>query len=576
MSNQKIINQATYQFHGGIHPPEFKTLSSLSAISSFPLVDELIIPLQQSIGAAARPVVSVGEQVSKGQLLAQMNGAISANIHSPANAIIEAIEPRFTGHPSGQQLLVMVLAVINPAEQTTSDSMNKTKTASPNNDDWRSLSPEILLGRVSDGGVVGMGGAGFPTQVKLAGSNINTLLVNAMECEPYISCDDRFMREHAEKLLVGAQIAATIVKAENIIFATEDNKPDSIDALEQAIVALNQFDINSRFRHHISILVTPTKYPSGGEKQLIEIVTGQQVSKGQLPASLGLVIQNVATLNAVYDAVVLHQPLTHRLVTITGDLPNQPGNYWIPLGTPIAAIMNYFAVQPTDCAQVIIGGPLMGQKVKNYRVPVVKSTNCLIFNSNQIDNDVWTHEQAAFKECIRCSNCEQACPASLLPQQLYWQSQSDQWDKLQAQGLFDCIECGACAYVCPSEIPLVQYFRYAKSSIRHNKLKAEKAEKAKQRFDFREMRLLRAKEEKALKHKQAAEARRLAAENPQEDPSGKKQAIADALARVKQKKQAASLDSNETPIQAELTAENNACPSKAAPQPERPSSKSES
>jgi len=489
----------------------------------------LVLPLQQHIGHPATPIVKAGDRVSKGQLIARNTFDVGANIHSPANGIVTAVEPRVIVHPASlKQLSIVIDTIVDSSDLTSRFATEKSGQIS--NLEWQSCSRESLLACVEQAGIVGLGGATFPTAVKLKSQTIETLIVNAMECEPYITCDDRMLRELGQHVISGAQIAARMVDASRIVFAIEDNKPDAIAALEKAILA-QQWPLS------MEIVVAPTKYPSGGEKQIVELVLAKQIPKGQLPASLGVIVQNVATLHAIYQAVVKNEALTRRLVTITGDRVKNPGNYWIPFGTQINYLMQHFGVTQTEKDKIIIGGPLMGQAIDNHAVPVGKSTNCVIFNSSS-NKKYWGSEATEHQPCIRCSECEKACPVELVPQQLYWLSRSDQWEALESQGLSDCIECGACAYVCPSDIPLVHYFRYAKSAIRSSRLKQIRSDKAKQRFEFREMRLQRAKAERALKHKKAAEERKKAAQNKSDDPQGKQTAINQALERVKQKKMA--------------------------------------
>ncbi len=516
-----IVKKAQGRFNGGIHPTECKTLSNQQAIQSLPLPNFLILPVQQNIGQPGEIICQVGDEVSQGQLLVDNTEVFGANIHAPLAGKIIAIDQYPTNHPSG---LPQTCLKIKTAKQQVS-----TELFSPIN--WQQVEPQQLLERIKLAGIVGLGGAAFPTHVKLAAQPINTLIVNAMECEPYITCDDRLLQEQSQQVIQGALISAKIVNAKEIIFATEDNKPDAIKQLSQCIKQIKS-------EVTIKIIVAPTKYPSGGEKQTIELVTGKQLPKGKLPASMGLLVQNVATLFAVYQAVNKGMPLTSRLVTLTGNQIKTPGNYWIPFGTTIESIMQHFDISDFTNQPVVMGGPLMGQPIFNYQAPVTKATNCLIFNIAATDEKMWLTQSTQHQPCIRCGECDKACPVDLLPQQLFWFSQSDQWDNLENQGLFDCIECGACAYVCPSEIPLVHYYRYGKSSIKTIQRNHEKSEKAKKRFEFREMRLARAKEERALKHKKAAEARKKAAQDKKADPTGKQTAINEALARVKAKKSA--------------------------------------
>ncbi len=550
MTPNTFIYSAPGKIHGGIHPQEFKTLSNTQPIKSLNPSSHLVLPLKQHIGSLCEPLVAIGEQVTMGQAVAQTPNK-TMTIHAPANGEIAAIGNFETGHPSKQP----TQAIIIKQQQNTSLHL-------PNNEklDWQKLSAEELISQVNDAGIVGLGGATFPTAIKLKSQKIDTLIVNAMECEPYITCDDRLLQEQANDVIEGATIAAHILQASKIIFAIEDNKSAAIEQLDQALKQLASNAINAQIKY--SICVAPTKYPSGGEKQTIELVTGKQLPKGELPASMGIVVQNVATLHAIYQAVVFNHPLTQRLVTLTGDSINEPGNYWLPFGTKISDIMAHFNIEPSGLNGVILGGPMMGNSTSQYDTPVSKSTNCIIFNSNATEQKSWVLNATAHDPCIRCSECQNACPVDLLPQQLLWFSQSEQWDSLEEQGLFDCIECGACAYVCPSEIPLVQYYRFGKSEVKAIKKSQQKSDKAKQRFDFREMRIARAKEERALKHKKAAEARKKAAQSakdakPKDEQADKKAAINEALARVKQKKSQQTNENTTTTSNTTSNVENN-------------------
>ena len=551
MTNHQIIQQAKGHFHGGIHPQEFKSLSNQAEIASIKTPNELIVPLQQHIGQPSVPVVKPDEKVIKGQLIAKCTSGIGANIHSPASGTIQTITTRYTGHPSG--LAAMAITIKTDQQQQATE-----QALLPETGDWKEAPIDALKTVIKSAGIVGLGGATFPTDIKLQSSNIKTLIVNAMECEPYITCDDRLLREHPEQVIEGSQIAAKIINASEIIFAIEDNKPEAIASLEKAISLLiekNAAEKNT-VTSSMKIVVAPTKYPSGGEKQTIELVTGKQLPEKHLPSSLGLLVQNVATLHGVYNAVVNRQSLTQRLVTITGDLVNNPGNYWLPFGTKLSDLLGIFDVDSNSISAAILGGPMMGQSTSNFSTPVTKSTNCIIFNRAKNNEKAWVIEAKSHQQCIRCGECQQACPVDLLPQQLYWFSESEQWESLEKQGLFDCIECGACAYVCPSEIPLVHYYRFGKSEIRKKQTNHAKAEKAKQRYEFREMRLAREKEERAMKHKKAAAERKKAAQDTKEDPSGKQAAINDALARVKKKKAELSEDKGPQNSQAENSLSN--------------------
>ena len=344
------------------------------------------------------------------------------------------------------------------------------------------------------------------------------------------------MREFATELLQGALIICRILSLEKVQVAIEDNKQQAIDSVLKAVENLQHHSIK------FEVIEIPSIYPSGGEKQLIEMVTGQQVPAGKFPSSLGYIVQNVGTLLAVHDAIVDQKPLVDRIVTITGDTVTRPGNYRTAIGTPIRHLLNFAGWEESKTSTLIHGGPMMGFPLKDADRPIVKISNCIIAASREE-----FPEPEVERPCIRCGQCADACPASLLPQQLFWFSRSGEINKAEAHNLLDCIECGACAYVCPSDIPLVDYYRFAKGELRNSQAIKIKAEQSKQRFDFRNLRLenqklkkLRAREEK--KRLQAEKRKNEANNEPNNDPN--KQAVADALARVQAKKKAAEDNKN--------------------------------
>ena len=361
--------------------------------------------------------------------------------------------------------------------------------------------------------VAGLGGAGFPTGVKLRGGSdkIQTLIINAAECEPYITADDRLMQDCAAQVVEGIRILAHILQPREVLIGIEDNKPQAISMLRAVLAG----------SHDIALRVIPTKYPSGGAKQLTQILTGKQVPHGGRSSDIGVLMQNVGTAYAVKRAVIDGEPLTERVVTLTGESVSRPGNVWARLGTPVRHLLEQAEFCPGTDQMVIMGGPLMGFTLPWLDVPVVKITNCLLAPSSTEMGEVQEE-----KGCIRCSACADACPADLLPQQLYWYSKGQLHDKAKAHNLADCIECGACAWVCPSNIPLVQYFRQEKAEIYAISMEEKRAAEAKARFEARQARLEREKAARQERHKQAAV-----------QPGEKDQdAINAALARVREKK----------------------------------------
>ncbi|RAU16731.1 electron transport complex subunit RsxC [Nitrincola tibetensis] len=511
-----------FSFHGGIHPPENKKQSLGANIRLAPIPAQLILPLQQHIGKAALPCVAIGERVLKGQKIAEANGRISSSLHAPSSGVITYIGPQPVPHASGLESDCIVI---------DTDGLDEWSTLSPIAD-YLSMNKMDLINHIRDLGIAGLGGAGFPTDVKLhLGDDhiINTLIINAAECEPYITADDALMRERSDEILAGIEIIAHLLKPSHILIGIEDNKPQAIKALDQALRASTL---------NIDICVVPTKYPSGGEKQLIQLLTGIEVPSGSIPADIGIVCQNVGTTAAIYRAVFKGEPLISRVVTLTGYALGHRQNYEVLIGTPFTTLLEAAEVNRTTLFRLVMGGPMMGIGVNDERIPVIKTTNCIIAATE----DEMPPALPA-QPCIRCGMCEQVCPASLLPQQLFWFAQGREFDKAKQHNLFDCIECGACAYVCPSNIPLVQHYRFAKSEIRTEEFEQQKASHARIRFEARQARLEREAAEKELRRKERAEAaakqqaeRKLAEATPKELNSDEEKA-----AQIKQLKTAASV-----------------------------------
>ncbi|MDL4471338.1 MULTISPECIES: electron transport complex subunit RsxC [Citrobacter] len=490
-----------WDFDGGIHPPEMKTQSNGTPLRQVPLAPRFVIPLKQHIGAEGELCVNVGDTVLRGQALTLGRGKMLP-VHAPTSGTVVAIAPHSTAHPSALAELSVIIDADGEDRWIERDGWA----------DYRSRSQEELIARIHQFGVAGLGGAGFPTGVKLqgGGDKIETLIINAAECEPYITADDRLMQDCAAQVVEGIRILAHILQPREILLGIEDNKPQAISML-RAVLADS---------HDISLRVIPTKYPSGGAKQLTQILTGKQVPHGGRSSDIGVLMQNVGTAYAIKRAVIDGEPITERVVTLTGEAVSRPGNVWARLGTPVRHLLNDAGFCPSADQMVIMGGPLMGFTLPWLDVPVVKITNCLLAPSASEMGE--TQEE---KGCIRCSACADACPADLLPQQLYWFSKGQQHDKATAHNIADCIECGACAWVCPSNIPLVQYFRQEKAEIYAISQEEKRAAEAKARFEARQARLEREKAARLERHKSAAV-----------QPAAKDHdAIAAALARVKEK-----------------------------------------
>ncbi|WP_226667865.1 electron transport complex subunit RsxC [Microbulbifer aggregans] len=508
-------------FHGGVHPPENKHQSTGEPIGTIPLAEDFIVPLNQHIGATAIPLVSLGDEVLKGQKIAEADGPVSCPVHAPTSGKVVAIEPMPVPHPSG---------ILADCVQIRADGRDQWCALTPM-DDFRNRDTGELLEKIRESGIAGMGGAGFPTAVKLnprGGAEIDTLIINGTECEPYITADDMLMRERADEIIGGVQILAHLLdEPERVLIGIEDNKPEAIAAMRAAAEG-------TRFH----VVVFPTKYPSGGEKQLIQILTGREVPNEGLPANVGIVCQNVGTARAVYRAITFGEPLVSRITTVVGEALERSRNIEVPLGTPIHHILDCHGIDRKKLQRIIIGGPMMGYTVEDDSAPVVKTTNCILAPTNKE-----LPPPPPAQACIRCGLCAEACPASLLPQQLYWYARAEDREKLQAYNLFDCIECGACSYVCPSSIPLVQYYRAAKGDIREARAEKEKADRARERFEFRKLRMEKAEQEKEAKRlarkKAAEEARKQREANTDsaEAKAAKQESdvVAAALARVKAK-----------------------------------------
>jgi len=468
-----------WDFQGGIHPPEMKTQSNGTPLSTLPLPERLIIPLKQHIGHEGELCVSPGDRVLRGDPLTFGHGRMLP-VHAPTSGTIEAIAPHMTAHPSGLSELCVFLRADGEDRWTTLDPQP----------DYRALSREEVVKRIHAAGVAGLGGAGFPTSTKLRGGlrGVKTLIINAAECEPYITADDRLMQDCAAEVLEGCRILAWVLQAERVLIGIEDNKPQAIAALKQALGGDRELQLR----------VIPTKYPSGGAKQLTKILTGREVPHGGRSTDIGVLMQNVGTAWAVKRAIVDGEPITERVVTLTGEAIAQPRNVWGRLGTPVSHLLRHVGFRPGSKQMVIMGGPLMGFTLPSLDVPLVKISNCILAPSaTEMGHD--QQEQS----CIRCSACADACPANLLPQQLFWYSQGGDHDKARAHNIDDCIECGACAYVCPSNIPLVQYYRQEKAELRAIDLEARRTAEAKARFEARQARLEREKQAREARHEHA-------------------------------------------------------------------------
>lgn len=475
------VAKAVFPFHGGVHPHDHKTESTTRPIFQLALPEKLVLPLRQHVGNIPKIKVAVGDYVLKGQLLAEAEGAVSAAIHAPTSGTISAIDEQIIPHPSGLPDWCITL---------TPDGNDTWIALQPQ--DWRTTDKKELVASLRNSGIVGMGGATFPTQIKLAThgkSNIHTLVINAAECEPYITCDDMLMRERADQIINGIQVAQHLLGAEKCIIGIEDNKPEAAEMMTAACAKAGS---------NISVKVVPTLYPSGDARHLIYLLLGIEVPHDKRTTDIGLQVFNVATVLALYRYFEFGEPAISRIVSMTGNVQT-PQNFEVLFGTPLHHLVNAAGGVKTGTTHFVMGGPMMGFNLPNSEVPITKAANCIIAAAPNL-----FAEPPPAMPCIRCTRCAEACPVNLQPQELYWFSKSDNFEKARDYNLFDCIECGCCTYVCPSNIPLVQYYRYAKSEIIAADKAKDASDLARERNEFRLARIEREKLERAQKHAERA------------------------------------------------------------------------
>lgn len=518
--------QRLFKFNGGIKPAYHKEASIGLSIAVAPTPTLLVIPLHQSIGGTPRPLARPGEYVLKGQRIGGADGNVSSAVHASTSGTVVAVEMRLMPHTSGLSALCVVI------EPDGRDEWIPRQTF-----DFRGAAPAQIHAYLRDAGVVGLGGAVFPSYLKLNPGkqrNLDTLVLNGAECEPFISCDDLLMREHATTIFKGALILREMLGAGQVLIGIEDNKPEAIAAMELAAQAINRTAGDSA----IKVVSVPTLYPAGGAKQLIRVLTGIEVPHGKRSTDYGVQCFNVGTAYAIFEAVALGQPLISRIVTVAGNVA-QARNFEVLLGTPMRDLVALCGPLP-DSDRVVMGGPMMGLRMPDDSVPVVKATNCILVGSKRL-----FPPPPPEMPCIRCGDCAKACPADLQPFELYWFSRAKIFGKAQEYKLFDCIECGCCAYVCPSRIPLVDYYRFAKSEIWARELAKESADEARERYEFRLLREEREKQEHEAKLAAKAAARRAKAAAAKTDAAkpaaaperdAKTALIAAALERVRAQK----------------------------------------
>lgn len=479
-----------FHFHGGVHPPTNKTQSNKRSITQAALPSRLVIPLYQHVGNRAQPSVEIGQRVLKGQLIGMPEGSLSSAVHAPTSGTITAIDMQQVAHPSGMADLCVTLIPDGKEEWIERDGL-----------DYRSVKAADIRFILRMTGVVGLGGAAFPSDQKLryGKRKIKTLVINGAECEPYITCDDLLMRERAAEIIQGAEIMRFVLDAEEVLIGIEDNKPEAISAMRLAAAA--SADV-------MEVIAVPTLYPGGGAKQLIRVLTGIEVAAGVRSTDMGVQCFNVGTAYSTWRAIAHGEPLISRIVTVTGNV-GCAQNFEVLIGTPACELVAQAEPLP-DTNSCLMGGPMMGVLLPSAQVGVIKATNCLIAMS-----DALFPPPPPALPCIRCTRCADVCPAELQPQELYWFAKAKNLGKAQDYHLFDCIECGACSYVCPSHIPLVQYYRFAKSEIWAQQGNKKAADAARERHENREHRIEREKQEKAEKlaarEKAAMEAKALKA-----------------------------------------------------------------
>ena len=426
-------------FYGGVHPADKKELSAGVPLQKLEKPKQVIIPMSQHIGAPCTPLVAVGDVVKKGQKIGDGEG-LCVPVHASVSGKVVAIEPR--RHPNGNMILSVII------ENDFQNTLDETMTAY---EDYTTLSADEIIAIIREAGIVGMGGATFSTSIKSAvEAQIDTLIANACECEPYITADDMMLRTNPEQVIAGMKIIGQVVKPSRMVLAIEDNKKEAIKVLKELLTADDK----------IELVVLPTRYPQGAERQLVQAVTGKEIVPGQLPPSVGCVVFNVATYEATYRAVCLGKPVTGRIVTVTGEAVKNPGNFMVPMGMPMEELINAAGGLTEDVWKVINGGPMMGLAQEDLTAPVIKGTNAVLCLSNAQNGETGDHT------CIRCGKCLSVCPTRLQPLYMYAYAKKNDLEGLKRFRVTDCIECGSCAYECPGKLPLVEQFRLGKKLVR--------------------------------------------------------------------------------------------------------------
>ncbi len=468
------------RFRGGLALADHKITAQMP-IRECPLDELYIVPLKQHIGTRCTPLVKAGDYVMRGQKIAKSEGYVSAPVHAPTSGNIVKIEEHKVQHPSG---LSMPCIFLEPDGRDAWDYSHEPI------ENYRELTPAEIRERIRVCGIVGLGGAVFPTYIKAMKDKshpVKTVILNGIECEPYLTNDHRMMLEHTDEIASGLDVLMHAVGAECAIIAIEDNKPDAAEAMQAAVARHKKLK-------NTEVHMLPTAYPQGSEKQLIQSLTGKHVPVGKLPIHIGILCQNVSTVKAIHDAVLEGHPLTERVVTVSGEAVPKPGNMLVRLGTSMRLVLKECGLSDFEGVSVIHGGPMMGELLHSVDVPITKSSIGLLAKPCE----ELKHAHPEHDPCIRCGHCGEVCPISLIPSELYAQCRSDHFEKARDYNLFDCIECGCCSYVCPSQIPLVQYFRYGKGQTARIAREQASAEIARNRSEARELRLKREKQEREV------------------------------------------------------------------------------
>ncbi|MCP5419076.1 MAG: electron transport complex subunit RsxC [Gammaproteobacteria bacterium] len=477
-----------FGFRGGVHPPTHKELSAANPIERLPMPERLYIPLQQHVGAPAVALVEVGQHVLKGAVIGHSQGKVSAPVHASTSGVVEAIADVTAAHPSGLPVRAVVLKT---------DGEDRWPDRAPLPDPF-TLAPEDVARQVGDAGIVGLGGACFPSAVKLdlaRRRGVETVLVNGAECEPYLTSDDRLMRERAEEIIDGVLLLRHATQAKRVLVVVEDNKPEAIEALTAA----------SEGDTVVTIVKVPTRYPMGSDKQMIQSVMGMEVPAGARSPDTGVVVYNVGTSYAVHRALRFGEPLLNRIVTVSGEAIAKPRNLETPIGTLVSELLAYCGYQPDRAERLLMGGPMMGLPLPNTNVPIVKGLNGVLALTAEEMDDQPSHP------CVRCGRCVEACPMGLMPLEVAKRAHNGDIQGAVDYGLKTCMACGSCAYACPAHIPLVQYLEFAKGELAVNQRVEQKAKATRQAAERRQARLEReeqAKAEAAAKRKAEREARK--------------------------------------------------------------------